>query len=157
MSGRYGNIKKRVVDGITFASGAEANRYLVLKDMERRGEIQHLEVHPHFDFVVGGCKVARGYTADFAYIAGRTTRYKVVEDVKGPVERDWPLRRDLFLALNPDCVLLVNGKEVKRKLAPPPAAPKRCQCVRVRHGGNEVIDMTACDLHGGKMKLGVIR
>lgn len=117
MSGRYGNIKPHYVDGIRFASRAEMNRYYILMDMLERGEIQDLEIHPHFDFVVNGVKVARGYTADYAYLAGRTTRYKVVEDVKGPVERDWPLRRDLFLALNPDCVLLVNGKEVKRRRA----------------------------------------
>lgn len=116
MSGRYPNIRKRVIDGITFDSGAEANRYLVLRDMERRGEISHLEIHPHLDFVVNGCRVARGYRPDFRYCAGKSTHYNVVEDVKGPTERDWPLRRDLFLALYPDCVLLVNGKAVKRKL-----------------------------------------
>jgi hypothetical protein len=114
--GRYPNIRKRVICGITFDSGAEANRYLVLRDMEQRGEIRHLEVHPHFDLTVNGCRVGRGITLDFAYITGRTTCYKVVEDVKGHAERDWPIRRDLFLALYPDCVLLVNGKAVARKL-----------------------------------------
>ncbi len=119
MSGRYPNIRKRVIDGITFASKAEALRYVVLKDMEARKEILGLKCHPHFDFVVNGVRVGHGYTADFCYVRkfGTEPWPGIVEDVKGPVERDWPLRRDLFLALYPNATMLVNGKEVKRRIA----------------------------------------
>lgn len=115
--GRYPNIRKAQLDGLTFDSRAEANRYLVLKDMQSRGKISHLTVHPRFLFVVNGYPVGRGYHADFYYAAPGHT----VEDVKGPVERDWPLRRDLFLACYPGYRLLVNGKEVKRR----PKVPDR--------------------------------
>lgn len=113
--GRYPNIKRHVLDGITFASGAEANRYLILKDTAERGTIQDLEAHPHFDFVVNGQLVGRGYTADFKYRQHFTSW--VVEEVKGPIADDWPLRRDLFLALYPQYTLLINGKEAKRRVA----------------------------------------
>jgi hypothetical protein len=69
--------------------------------------------------VINGHKVGRGYTADFRYIVMKDSEHagEFVEDVKGPVERDWPLRRDLFMALYPSMRLLVNGKEVKAREA----------------------------------------
>jgi hypothetical protein len=124
--GRYPNIKKYELDGIKFASGQERNRYLVLKDMAARGKILFSAVegdgvHPHFDFVVNGCAVGRGYKADFRYHVPPAQRMglteSVVEEVKGPIADDWPLRRDLFLALYPQYTLLINGKEAKRRAA----------------------------------------
>jgi hypothetical protein len=107
---KYGN-RPREIDGHKFASGAEATRYLVLKDEARRGKIRALCLQPHFGFIVGGRTIGRGYRADFQYMRG--DRW-IVEEVKGCVARDWPLRRDLFLALYPEITLLVNGKEVVR-------------------------------------------
>jgi len=88
-----------VVEGIRFASKLEARRYEELRLMERLGGIEQLRIHPHYDLEVNRVKIGRGYTADFAYYdcdLGRT----VVEDVKGISPRDWPLRRDLMLALH---------------------------------------------------------
>ena len=116
--GRYPNIKRVQLDGYTFASKAEAERYLILKAAQLAGSISGLRVHPHYDFRVNGSPVGRGYTADFCYSEMRLSlSVQIVEDVKGPVERDWPLRRDLFLALYQNRVLLVNGVEVKRRKA----------------------------------------
>ena len=78
MSQKY-NAKPIVIDGIRFASTKEGNRYLVLRDMEKKGEITHLELQPKFDMIVNGIKVGY-YKADFIYFEGQK---RIVEDVKG--------------------------------------------------------------------------
>jgi hypothetical protein len=106
------NARKVEIDGHTFASKAEAERYLWLRDAERHGEILGLVLQPHFRFTVNGRELARGYTADFAYTeldGGREVR-SVVEDVKGRTFRDWLLRRDLFRALYPHVCFRVVRK-----------------------------------------------
>jgi hypothetical protein len=103
--------RKSVIDGITFDSALEASRYRHLKARQEAGEISNLECHPRFPLVVNGVKIGpQGiYTADFRYSAGGVV---IVEDVKAwakrskkskslspRYERDFPLRRDLVLAL----------------------------------------------------------
>ncbi len=99
---KYGN-EKTVVDGITFASKAEANRYGELKLLERGGVIRDLELQPRFGlFGAEGTKICT-YKADFRYaemIPG-TNRIShiVVEDVKSPAtakERSYRLKAKLF-------------------------------------------------------------
>jgi hypothetical protein len=90
--------KKTEVDGIEFASKAEARRYGQLKMLEQARAIKLLKLQPHFDFTVNKQKVGRGYTADFMYFDIGRDKW-IVEEVKGRVFRDWPLRRDLFKAL----------------------------------------------------------
>lgn len=96
---KYGAIPTEV-DGIRFASRAEARRYGVLRLLEAAGEIADLELQPSFELVVNGVKVAT-YRADFRY-RDVATGETVVEDVKGgratvtPVYR---LKRRLVLAL----------------------------------------------------------
>lgn len=77
--------KKTCVDGITFDSRREADRYLVLKSMEEDGAIENLrrqvryELVPAFD--VGGTSYRPVYyVADFVY---RENGHEVIEDVKG--------------------------------------------------------------------------
>lgn len=95
---KYG-AKPCTVMGVEFASKLEAGRYLVLLDRQKRGEIMELQVHPRFDFVVNGTPLlmANGqvahYTADFGFREGGRI---IVEEDKGFVVRDWPLRRALF-------------------------------------------------------------
>lgn len=113
---KYG-ARKVEIDGHRFASRAEGNRYLIHRDRLKHGIISDLELHPHFDYVVNGVKIGRGYTADFAYtVAADGSR--CVEDVKGRPARDWPLRRDLFLALYPDRVLLEVRNGISKKIKP---------------------------------------
>jgi len=84
------------IDGIRFASKAEARRYTDLLLMERGGAIRDLELQPRYPLVVNGVKVGT-YVADFRYVdeAGRV----VVEDVKGVRTAVYRIKRLLMRAL----------------------------------------------------------
>lgn len=75
---KMGN-RHTVVDGITFDSQAEANRYSELKQWRNSGGITKLMVHPKFRLVVNGIEVGV-FEADFSYYLNGV---RVVEDVKG--------------------------------------------------------------------------
>jgi hypothetical protein len=82
---KYGN-ERIEVDGVTFASKAEARRYGELKQMEQIGEIRDLELQPRYELqpaFVDGDGVRHQpvyYVGDFAYQEqGRL----VCEDTKG--------------------------------------------------------------------------
>lgn len=107
---KYG-AKPKTVDGIRFASTAEAHRYSELRLLEKAGEIHALEVQPkfplwashaqdehharevwaHFGRAAIGC-----YVGDFRYQdrEGRT----VVEDVKGVKTPVYRLKRKIVEA-----------------------------------------------------------
>lgn len=69
------------MDGYSFDSKAEMQRYRDLKLMLATGTIRDLQVHPVFDLVVGDVRIGR-YIADFAY-QDRAKRWaRIVEDVK---------------------------------------------------------------------------
>ena len=90
--------KKTVVDGVTFDSKREANRYLVLKGMEEDGTIKDLrrqvryELIPAFD-VDGKHYRPVFYVADFVY---RENGHEVIEDVKGMRTDVYRLKSKLF-------------------------------------------------------------
>lgn len=90
--------KKTCVDGITFDSRKEADRYLVLKGMEEDGSIEDLrrqvryELVPAFD-VDGRHYRPVCYVADFVY---REDGREVVEDVKGARTDVYRLKSKLF-------------------------------------------------------------
>jgi hypothetical protein len=76
--------KKTIVDGITFDSLKESQRYLVLKMMEKSGVITDLELQPEFllqeRFVFNG-----KYIREIRYIADFSYTYKgkqIIEDIK---------------------------------------------------------------------------
>lgn len=99
---RFGNAHKyhavrTEVDGISFASKAEARRYSELRLLERGGEIEHLELQPRFPIIVKGQKVSV-YVADFRYRDARTNSV-VVEDVKGVRTALFALKAKLVKAL----------------------------------------------------------
>lgn len=90
--------KKTTVDGISFDSRKEADRYLVLKGMEEDGAIEDLRRQVRYELVsafdVDG-KHYRPvyYVADFVYVEdGR----EVVEDVKGMRTDIYKLKSKLF-------------------------------------------------------------
>jgi hypothetical protein len=96
--------KPKTIDGVRFGSTAEANRYQELKLALMALDIDSLSCHPSYDLVVEGVTVGR-YTPDFLYWDKSIARW-VVEEVKGGyikagIQRDYPLRRDVFKALNP--------------------------------------------------------
>lgn len=90
--------KKTVVDGITFDSKREADRYLVLKSMEEDGAIENLhrqvryELVPAFDVDGKHCRPVY-YVADFVYVEDGK---EVVEDVKGMRTDVYRLKSKLF-------------------------------------------------------------
>ncbi len=83
-NGHKFNAVKTVVDGITFASKAEARRYGELKLLEKVGEIENLGLQPTFKLSVNGVVIGK-YVGDFDYwtAPGITKGYYKVEDVKG--------------------------------------------------------------------------
>ncbi len=86
------------IDGIQFASRAEAHRYGELRLLERSGIISGLSLQPKFPMIVNGAKVCT-YIADFSYIekAGKLC----IEDVKGMKTPVYRLKFKLFHALYP--------------------------------------------------------
>lgn len=87
------------MDGITFDSQKEANRYNDLKLMQAAGEIQDLKHHVAFPIDVNGMHVC-DYEADFVY---QTIGGLRIEDVKSTITRRLPayrLKRKLMQAVH---------------------------------------------------------
>jgi hypothetical protein len=80
MPNKYG-AKRCEEDGYQFASLAEREEYRRLKLRALAGEIEDLEVHPAYPFVVNEQKVGR-FTLDFGYFDKALGR-RVIVDVKG--------------------------------------------------------------------------
>lgn len=80
--------KPTVVQGIRFASQAEARRYQALRLLERAGTIRNLKLQPRYPLVFKGAGNALvnvgAYVADFWYLEvdGAVER-PIIEDVKG--------------------------------------------------------------------------
>ena len=103
---------KTTVDGITFDSKAEAERYKVLKARALAGEIRELKLQHCFELEVNGVKIC-SYKADFVYI--ENNKY-VVEDVKGFRTPVYNLKKKLMKALHGiDILEIKNGSVVERK------------------------------------------
>jgi hypothetical protein len=94
---KYGAVRTEV-DGVTFASKAEANRYAELKLLQKAGKIESLELQPVFPLRVllttgtftGAGKALAGeypvigkYVADFKYFRCDAPTGWIIEDVKG--------------------------------------------------------------------------
>lgn len=103
--------KKTVVDGTTFDSRKEADRYIQLRTLEKAGEIEGLQMQVEFELIPAQYgpdritptgKHKRGplleravkYKADFVYTNHGET---VVEDVKGFKTKDYIIKRKLML------------------------------------------------------------
>lgn len=76
---KYRNVKM-VVDGHTFDSKAEAQRYHELRLMQKAGLIHKLQCQPSYSLKVNGVRLGM-YFADFAYYD--CAEMEIVEDVKG--------------------------------------------------------------------------
>ena len=93
--------KKTTVDGITFDSKKEAERYVVLKQMEKDGIISDLKLQPQYNLLPkqvdanGRClERSLSYRADFSYVRDGKT---IVEDVKGYHFPEYIIKRKLML------------------------------------------------------------
>ena len=98
--GKYRN-RKTTVDGITFDSAKEANRYAELRLLQRAGEIFDLQRQVPFVLIPkqerNGKVVERAvvYKADFVY--KDMNGEEIVEDVKGLLTKEYILKRKLLL------------------------------------------------------------
>ena len=111
------NATKVTIDGHTFDSKHEANRYLELKWLERAGTITDLQLQVKFELIPaqyapdevkvlksGKEKISKGkclerecsYIADFVYTDLRTGK-TVVEDSKGMRTPEYVIKRKLML------------------------------------------------------------
>ena len=102
MKSKYYNIKT-TVDGIVFASKAEAHRYAELMWLASAGEISSLRCQPAFvlqhGFTHRGKKVLPiTYIADFEYWENGNL---VVEDVKGIRTAAYLIKKKLLLFTRP--------------------------------------------------------
>ena len=93
------NAHRTTVDGHTFASTREAERYSELRLLEQAGAITDLKLQPRFLLQPGfkhqGEKIRPVYyVGDFAYVEGK--RF-IVEDVKGFKTPEYKLKRKMFL------------------------------------------------------------
>lgn len=104
------NAKATDVDGIRFASKAEAERYCQLKVLEISQEITLLELQPKYPINIGGKKICT-YIGDFRYF---TKDGVVVEDVKGVLTPVYRLKKKLVEAMYPG-VTITEIKITKRR------------------------------------------
>ena len=102
--------KKIKIDGITFDSKAEANRYCELKLLERAGKIKDLSLQHKFElqpsFKKNGKTIrAITYVADFVYFDFERMAH-VVEDVKGFKTKEYLLKKKMFEFKYPDLTIV---------------------------------------------------
>ena len=97
---KYG-AKKTTVNGITFDSKLESERYEQLMLLEKADEITGLQLQVEFQILKGwkspdtGEKIrSKNYVADFVYIDNATNKM-VVEDTKGMETAEFRLKWDL--------------------------------------------------------------
>lgn len=113
---------KVVIAGIEFDSRLEANRYLYLKDLERKGKIIRLQRQVRFEVIpaqtitinrtgakgqplkpkVKTVELKTDYIADFVYLVwvgntvGHCVYKKVIEDTKGMKTPEYIIKRKLM-------------------------------------------------------------
>ena len=105
---KYRNVPT-VVDGIRFASKAEAKRYLELKLLEQAGEVSGLERQHRYSLKgQDGLKVAV-YVADFDYLDADGNQ--VTEDVKGILTPAFKLKAKLFEAQFGRKITIIGGRK----------------------------------------------
>lgn len=90
---KYNNIKTEV-DGITFDSKKEAERYKFLKLLLKADEIKDLKLQVSFPFTMEG-RVMFSYIADFMYYDKALSKM-IIEDVKGMRTPVYNLKKKLI-------------------------------------------------------------
>ena len=115
--------KPQVVDGLRFASTAEARRYGELRLLEKAGAIRDLRCQPIFALTAIADDLTRSqvavYRADFAYEERQAgTWVTVVEDVKGVQTATYRLKKRWFELQYGFAI-----REITRQR--PPAKPRR--------------------------------
>ena len=94
---KFGAVKTEI-DGIKFASKREANRYIELTLLKRKGHIKYLELQVPFVITINGVKICK-YLADFTYTDDKGIYH--VEDVKGMRTPIYKLKKKMVEASYP--------------------------------------------------------
>lgn len=95
---KFGAVRTEV-DGISFASKAEARRWVELQQLQAAGEIRKLRRQVRFELPVNDVLVCR-YVADFVYQRKAGAGWdEVVEDVKGVETPEFKLKAKLMQAI----------------------------------------------------------
>jgi len=99
---KYGAIKT-VVDGITFHSKKEAERYKILALLESQGKIDSLRLQPRIPLMVNGIKIGH-YVGDFQYTHHGK---QVLEDVKSVATRTpvYKIKKKILETYDPPVVI----------------------------------------------------
>lgn len=102
------NAQKTVVNGITFSSKLEAERYMQLRLLEKADEIYGLKLqtefqilHGYVDAETGEKNKSRYYVADFTYVDCKTNKL-IVEDTKGMETPEFRLKWALAKSSYPE-------------------------------------------------------
>ena len=115
------NARKTVIDGVTFDSVGEANRWRQLKLLQRAGVIKGLgEPHPSFPIVVDGVAIC-SVEMDFAYSENGAA---IAEDFKGVYTPMSRLKHKLLAAKYPHLTIRVTGPGAPKPRKPRKAAAK---------------------------------
>lgn len=94
------NARKTVIGGETFDSKKEADRWLILRDRERKGEIQDLTRQIRMPLEIDGVRVCV-YVCDFKYFEKDQRPFGkwIYEDAKGMRTPVYLLKKKLVKAL----------------------------------------------------------
>ena len=117
---KYGAVRTEV-DGVKFASKAEAKRYSELRLLEKAGKIRNLKLQPRYELFAGPRPDAKEilikkiavYVADFEYESDQEIAgfwLKRVEDVKGRLGEAASLRLRVFKACYPEIAVHPHRK-----------------------------------------------
>lgn len=99
MANKYRAIKVKY-DGFTFASKAEFEHYILLRDRQQNGEISNLKCHTRHPIIINGKKVC-DVEDDFSYLDHETNQQMNI-DCKGFLTPMSRLKAKLVKACYPD-------------------------------------------------------
>ncbi len=94
---KYRN-KRVTVDGIKFASKAEAKYYGDLKQRERAGEVHGVEMQRRFALLGADGTLMATYVADFCFWDSIEDRFRCI-DVKGFETKEFKIKRKMMKGL----------------------------------------------------------
>lgn len=104
---KYNN-EKTTIDGITFDSRLEAERFQQLRLLEKAEEIEALQLQVEFQILTGWTNPDTGerirskhYVADFVYYDKQSGKW-IIEDTKGMETSDFRLKWDFMKTLYRD-------------------------------------------------------
>ncbi len=103
---QYRPARRCSLDGFTFHSEREVQRYLELRDLFYAGIISGLVVHPEFPIVINGVDIEEVYFASFAYreVANGMQRYENVESRVTQVSKVYRLKKVITEVLYQVCI-----------------------------------------------------